>query len=302
MEEEAVLEVTLSRIRAVHDVLHSANVFVPFNDSVGEVALGAFNRSGDRGLPVLRVGVRELPFRDPGAGPTGHVRKHLEDPDQRVRIVVGQRHVAESQAIGLAFVATAVAEVHDLQDPLGQLAEAANVLGEDHPDPKKALLKLLAAELADGVTRGHVTDLVAKDAGELRLGRELCQDAASQVDEPARDGERVDCRIVHDAERPREVRSLGRLGQALAEVVYIVTELLVGVNPHRRRDLRVVFAAHLDFLCLGDERELPLPGGWIHGAAGHDHRACQADDGPRVPLHSHLTDPAMGSGACRRGP
>ena len=70
--------------------------------------------------------------------------------------------------------------------------------------------------------RGDVADLVAEHAGQLRFVVEKRQDAARDVDEAARQRERVDCRLIDDGELPGQVRPLGELRELEADVADVL--------------------------------------------------------------------------------
>src|SRR2546422_9460198 len=85
---------------------------------------------------------------------------------------------------------------------------APELRARDAADGETELRKLLLAQLAHGVARGDVADLVAHHAAELGLGVQVGQDSAGDVDVAAGEREGVDHRVVHDVERPRQVGPL----------------------------------------------------------------------------------------------
>ena len=80
--------------------------------------------------------------------------------------------------------------------------------------------------------RGDVADLVAEHAGQLRLVVEKRQDAARDVDESARQRERVDRRLIDDGELPRKVRPLRQLRETQPDVADVLCELGIVVDAH----------------------------------------------------------------------
>ena len=56
--------------------------------------------------------------------------------------------------------------------------------------------------------------------------------------------------------------------QAVAHVLNVVLEFLVGVEAELGRDLLVVGLAHCDFLLFADQRQLPLSGCRVERARG----------------------------------
>ena len=64
------------------------------------------------------------------------------------------------------------------------------------------------------VPRGHMGDLMAQHAGQLRLVVEIRQDAARDVDEAAGQRKRVDRRVIDNRERPRQIRPVRQRARA----------------------------------------------------------------------------------------
>ena len=149
------------------------------------------------------------------------------------------------------------------------------------------LCQLCPAELLHRVPCGYVSDLVAHHRRQLRLRGEVHHDPARDVDEPARQGERVHDRIVYDLEAPRQSRPLGTRRQAIAELADVCLYRGIVIQAERDGDLLVGFSAHLNLSAFTDENELALAGGGIHRAGreeqgGHEgqhpsNSVCQAE-------------------------
>lgn len=117
-----------------------------------------------------------------------------------------------------------------------------------------------------------MTHFVTEYSGQLRFVAQIRQDAARDVDESARQRERVHRGLVNHRELPRQVRPMRRLRELHADVGHIRLPRRVLVHAHRLAHVGVGLAAHLDFLRLGDEHELALSCGGICGAIGGDDR------------------------------
>ena len=268
MIELAPLEVPLPWIGAEHETVEALQVAVPIDRRAGGVSRQRGDLLLDPLAPVLGVGVRREPFRDPTAGlRLAHAREHLEHVGHLAGIVGGAPHVPQAEVVGLALVVAGELEKRHSQ-PRARDARVAPELGaRDRPDGEPDLRELLLAHLAGGMPRSDVSDLVAHHAGELGLRVQVRQDAAGHVDEAARKCERVHHGVVHDAERPRQIGPLGRRGQPRAELFDPALHPRVGVEAHRGRDVPVVFAPQGDFPRFADEAELPAPGGGVDRAA-----------------------------------
>ncbi len=277
MQEEVVLEIALPRVLAVDDAVDVLEQGVA-RDRAASLHMVLLHDLADVGLAVLGIGVRRLPFRHPSPLAPRNGGQHLEDAEERVGVVARARHVADAELVGLCLVAPGVLEVHEPEAGREKVAVLPDVLGEDHPDAQADLLELLAAHLADGVPRGHVSDLVPEHAGELRLGLEVGQDAPRHVDEPARKGEGVDHRVVHHLERPGEIGALGGRREPVADARHVALERRVVHQTQGRPDLLVGCASHLDLLLLADQRELTLSRSGVHGAAEDEERSEGNDD------------------------
>jgi hypothetical protein len=231
MVEDVALEEALARVFAELQAVDVAQV-------VGPVAAAGAGRRGhgrdllaDPRAAVAGVGVR--------GEPAGHASLALrgadplqggEDVRHGVRVVTHSRHVPQAEVVGLALGVPPVLEEEQAQPRLGQAAQALQLRPNDHPDHQADVRQLRLADLADGVPRGDVADLVAHDAGQLRLGRHVRHQAAGDVHVAAREGEGVDGRIVHQAERPGQRRPLRARGQLLPDPPHVGLEVGVLVD------------------------------------------------------------------------
>jgi hypothetical protein len=80
------------------------------------------------------------------------------------------------------------------------------------------------------MARAHVTDLVPEHGLELCLVIEVVHDAARDVDVAAAGREGVDLVAVEHRKRVRQLRTLARLGGALAHFIDVRSDLLVVVH------------------------------------------------------------------------
>src|SRR6185436_9370065 len=108
------------------------------------------------------------------------------------------------------------------------------------------------------VPRGDVADLMAEDAGELRLVVQEGEDSARYIDVAAGKRECVDGGDVGDGEVPRQARAFGRLRELHADGRHVLLQRAVVVRAHFLPDLDVVLLAERDLLLLAHEGELAL--------------------------------------------
>ena len=198
-------------------------------------------------------------------------RQHLRNA---VGIPAGARHVLHAEAVGLRFVVAAVLQHQQTETALAELRERTRRRHEDAAENEPELRAGRSRVLLRCMTRRDVSDLVAEHAGQLRLVLQERQDAARYIDVAAGQGERVDGGDVDDGEVPRQVRTLGELREAKADVADVLLKRAVAVDAHLLADLGVLRLADLDFLVLAHQRELTLARGGI-GRAGdrqHDER------------------------------
>ena len=135
---------------------------------------------------------------------------------------------------------------------------------ERAPRPEKvAVVKEITARLndADAV-------FVSEYRGKFRLGVEVGQHAARDVDVASRQGEGVDGPVVHDTKGPVQVRPLGDRGHPAADALDVVLEVVAAVQAHLGHDRSVGLEAHRHLLRLADQHDLALARGRVDGAAG----------------------------------
>ena len=225
-----------------------------------------------------------------GAGPVPLelflVLQDRHDLDHRLRLVAGLRQVTRAEAVGLQFCLAAVAADDRGAGDAGQLAERRLAGEHGRRCAQHARDRGLALAL-DRVTGGDVPDLVAEDGRELRLVGEVGQDAAGDVHEAARRRERVDVVGVEHGELPLEVRALAHLRQPLAELLHVLLQAVVFVDPHRPRDLDVHLLAQLDLAGFRHERHGGVGRGGLGGADGDrgDRRSCRGGQSCLAELH-----------------
>ena len=122
------------------------------------------------------------------------------------------------------------------------------------------------------MARGDVADFVAEDSDELRFVVEIRQDAARDVDEPARQRKRVDRGRVDDGKAPRQVRALRASRDAHAEILHVALQFGIFIQPHFLADLRVELASDRNLLLFAHEGQLALARHRIGRAGRHQHR------------------------------
>src|SRR5688572_31805848 len=105
-----------------------------------------------------------------------------------------------------------------------------------------------------------MADLVPQDRSQLGFRADVGEQPARHIDESAGKGERIDRGIVHDAERPRELRPLPAGGESRAEALYVPLPGGVRIETDRTYDLLVVLPSHFDLLGLADQHQLILAG------------------------------------------
>ena len=193
-----------------------------------------------------------------------------EQVDQRARVVVGARAVAERELVGLPLVVAAVLEEQEREAGLRQARQAGDLRRQHRADAEPDLRQHPLAHLVHAVARGDVADLVPEHARELRLVAHVGEDAAGDVDEAARQRERVHHVVVDDAEGPRQVGPLRLGGEPAADRRHVLLDLAVVVEAELLRDLRVGLLPHRDLLLLAHQGELALAGGRVDAAAGDE--------------------------------
>ena len=268
MEEVAVLEVAFPRVVSEHQTVELSQVLVPIHGGAGEALRQGGDLLLDAAAPVLGIGVRGEPLRDPAAPlRLTHAGEHLEDVRHFPGIVVHPTHVAQAEIIGLALVVARVFEKQHAEGLSRETAVAPELGASDRADNEAHLRELLFCQLARRMPGGDVPDLMAHHTGKLRLGVQVGEDAARDIDEATGEREGVDHGIVDHAKRPRQIGTLRAGREPRAKLLDVALEPRIPVDPDRRGDLLVVVAPQRDLLRLTDEHQLPRAGGGIDGAA-----------------------------------
>src|SRR5437867_1971980 len=222
MEKLAALEIALARVRAEHQAVEALEVGLTVDGRAREGLRPGRDLLLDPPAAILRVGVRCEPLRHAAAAlRLAHAIEHLEHVRHLAGIVVAATQVAETQLVRLALGVARVLEEQDAEGLAREPCELLELGACDRADGETELRELLLAQLADGVPGGDVTDLVPYDAGELRLGIQVREDPARDVDEAPGERERVDHRVVHDAEGPGQVGALRGRGEPRAELLEV---------------------------------------------------------------------------------
>ena len=112
--------------------------------------------------------------------------------------------VSRAELIGLQFVVAAVLQEQQAERLLRDLTERPRRGHEHTKRPERDHAADRPRVLPHRMPRGDVADLVAEHAGQFGLVVEKRQDAARDVDESARQCERVDRRLIDDGELPRK--------------------------------------------------------------------------------------------------
>ena len=151
----------------------------------------------------------------------------------------GLRRVVHAELVGLHLVVASVLQEEHAERGFGRALQRLRLGNEDaeqrETDAGAGRLRVLLRRVA----RRDVTDLVAEHAGQLRLVVEERQDAARQVDVAAGKRERVDRRLVHDREVPRQLRTLRRAREPHADALDVPLQLGIVVDAHLPPDLGV---------------------------------------------------------------
>jgi hypothetical protein len=269
MNEAVGLEVPVARIVAVDQSVDLRQVFV-----LADAPRRSGRRQSRQALvdacnPVLRIRMGRKPARDGTLA--GHVRRLLqdrEDFDHLAHVVALLERVAVAEVVGLAFRIPAVAQKEQLQAAGGQVAELRDRRTQHRADAESQLGELRPAHHGHRVARGHVPDLVAEHAHQLRLIAQQRQEPTGNEDVSARRGKSVGGRVINHAERPGELRPLRGLRKLGAETVHIGLQGSILDEPELLLGLRGHFAPDLDFLALRDQCQLAIPRHGIGRARG----------------------------------
>ena len=90
--------------------------------------------------------------------------------------------------------------------------------------------------LMRAVAQRDVRDLVREHAGDFAFVARVVEHTAIDVNESARQRERVDVRLIHDAELILEVRTTGVASEALSDLINVRVDLRI--IEHRQLLLR----------------------------------------------------------------
>jgi hypothetical protein len=125
------------------------------------------------------------------------------------------------------------------------------------------------------MTRVDVADLVSHHCGKLRLVAEERQDSARDVDVAAGQRERVHGRLVDHREGPRQIRTVRRAHQPLADTFHVALQLRIAVDPHLLPYFGVGLPSQLNLVGLGHEDDLMAAGRRVRRATARDHNQNQ---------------------------
>ena len=274
-------------------------------------ALG--RRRMGRGI-VEPVDVVGRPAGEPGlqAGMRAQLGKHAGDAP---RVVARPGEIANSEIVGFVFVLARMAPQIGQRGGAAQLvqgvpdrASGSRLLRQDirgeHADLRQNGLTL-SARIVQG---GYVAELVAEDAGELRLVVEEGKKSPGYVDVAPRHRERIHHVRIDDRKRVVEVAAFGGARQKPADRTHIALELLVlEARPELAQHLGMRLAADRFFLGAADAagKDL-LAGGGVDGATAQpDPQEGRRGDGreerPPAP-HGSITSSCSGWVASIIGP
>src|SRR5882672_5741619 len=141
----------------------------------------------DPSAAVLGIGVRGEPLRDAAAAlRLAHPGEHLEDMRHFAGIVVHAPHVAQAEVVGLPLVVARVLKEEDAQGLTREAGVAPELGARDRADDQAHLGELLLGHLARRVPGGDVADLVTDHAGQFRLGVQVSENPARDINEAPR--------------------------------------------------------------------------------------------------------------------
>ncbi len=285
LEPQVGVEVLVVREEAVagvlteHDPVHVIEVDIRVHDQPGLAGRGRLGERAGAGLAVAGIGMGRHEGRQPVAGAVAHPPQRVIGGRDLARIPTRLGRVLDPQLVGLGLVIAAVAQEHEPERLLRHIAVTGQRRRDDRAHQQADARHLLAGDLARGVARGDVADLMAHDPGELGLGVEVRQDAARDVDVAARHREGIDRRVVDHGEMPVQIGQLRDLGELHPHRGHVLLDRRVVVGPVLREHRFVALAAHPLFGAGGDEVELAPPAHRIGGAAG-DQQGERGSEGP----------------------
>src|SRR5262245_19629644 len=200
-----------------------------------------------------------------------HARQGREESRHTRGIEADAGPVLDAEPIRLELVVAAVLEEEDAQSGGTKIGEGARARHEDAEDGQPEAGLRLTGVLLRRMTRGDMPDFVAEHTGQLRLVLQIWKDAPGDVDEPARQRKRVDCRRVDDGKRPFQVRPMRLLGQALTDLLHVALQLRIVILPHLAANLDVLLLTDGELFCLAHHRDLLLACPRIGGAPPREH-------------------------------
>ena len=171
--------------------------------------------------------------------------------------------------VGLRLIVAAELEHQQPDTGLEDAAERPDLRRQDLPHAQPQLCQRRLGHLASAVASRHVPDLVPQHAHRLGLGVHVREDSARQIDETARQRERVHGSVVEHPESPRQAGALTGRRHALTHAIEPRGELRVVIQTVGGDDLLVVVATDRDLLRLAQQHELATPGDRVHGAGNH---------------------------------
>ncbi len=190
------------------------------------------------------------------------VFQHADDVDHRLRRIAGAREILCAQAVRFQLVLATVAGRPRLRQGLQQVCAGlvAQPRYQHRTEHRSQPRRGLCALLAHSVARGDVPDLVADHPGEFGLGIQIGHDAARDVDIAAGQREGVDVRAVDHREPPFQLRPMALLRQPHAHLRHVGLQRGIVQRRILLQHVLVGLQAHLDFLRLGHQHEILVPG------------------------------------------
>ncbi len=250
-----------------------------FHVPSGPAVLHLADGLGDALHAVLRLRVRGEPVGHAVAiARLGNPRERHEERGHLLRIPPALRGVLRAQRIGLQLVVATEFHEHHAGADFGEIGKRRDLRNEDAADEHAKRRAHAARVLRRRMARRHVTDFVSEDPDQLRFVVQIREDAARDVDEPARQREGVDRRRIDNREAPRKIRPLGALREPHPELLHVSLQLVVLVQAHLLAHLRIELAAEADLLLLAHEGDLALAGHRIGGARRQQNRGDKGEE------------------------
>ncbi len=186
--------------------------------------------------------------------------------DHGLRLVADPVQVFGAQLVGFQFHVSAIAADQGVARHAGHVHQVA-AAGQDPDHHGAHACRGGTRLLPHGMARRDVPDLVADHRRQFGLGIEVHHDPAGDVDVAARQRERVDLVAVEHGEGVLQVGAMALRGNALANRVDVLLQLLVVVAAILLQDLRVHLAPELDLLRLAHRHHVGAAGDRVRGAA-----------------------------------